>query len=196
MDIINRASTCYETTSSCSGRVAVFAEKKIMEQSGQECGPKTLPGFWLFVSHEKVDESSDLLQLLFGSKSVAFCTNGNALDAAFQAMQPIYFKFEPFILHVSSPDADRGQALLNVVFECGYRTSGLVNGKKRCMVQIKDTLKIDAPIGFYDASGDQVHLIVDSSYLGLLVSLSNAKFRENECRMAKLLKGLSRFLIQ
>jgi tRNA wybutosine-synthesizing protein 3 len=111
----------------------------------------------------------------------------------FVGMQLISFKFEPFILHVSSPDVTAGQELLNVVFEAGYRTSGLVNGKKRCMVVIKDTLKIDSPIGYYDAASDTIHLIVENAYLGLLLELSNEKFISNQAKMDKLLAHLTRY---
>jgi tRNA wybutosine-synthesizing protein 3 len=175
MDVINQTKS-FCTTSSCSGRIAIFAEKNTDKQ-----------GFWLFVSHEKHSDINSLFK-----HKVVVEKNWNI--AEFEGMQLISFKFEPFILHISSPDAIAGQELLNVVFEAGYRTSGLVNGKKRCMVVIKDTLKIDAPIGYFDSVTDTVHLIVDYSYLELLLLLSNQKFIANQIKMDKLLRHLTYYM--
>lgn len=196
MELINETpNSVYKTSSSCSGRIAVFAEKT---SSG--------PGLWLFVSHDKLDlntsdpidklelnTSDPIIEKLFNDFNTVSAV-GQATDSIFSSMQPINFKFEPFILHVTSPDAQRGQEFLSAAFDAGYRTSGLVNGKKRCMIQLKDTLKIDAPIGFYDAASKTVHLIVDASYLAHLVNVANEKFLENEKRMAKLYASLQHFL--
>ncbi len=76
-------------------------------------------------------------------------------------MQPVNFKFEPFILHIATTTVDQGQAMLAVVFDAGYRTSGLIHGKKRCMIHVKDTLKLDSPIGFYDASSRALYYAVN-----------------------------------
>ena len=175
MEVINKSKS-FSTTSSCSGRIAIFAEKSSEKQ-----------GFWLFVSHEPHNDINSLFK-----HKVVVQNNWNIAD--FEGMQMISFKFEPFILHVSSPNAEAGQELLNVVFEAGYRTSGLVNGKKRCMVVIKDTLKIDSPIGYYDSVTDTVNLIVENTYLELLLALGNEKFHANNAKMAKLLNCLKLFL--
>ena len=189
----------YETTSSCSGRIAVFAEKR-----------GNMSGSWLFVSHDPVDISASItatdngrdvvdaqrqfLSSLFSSEiTIDYASSKSALHTDFQDMQPVYFKFEPFILHVAAPTVDQGQALLATAFDAGYRTSGLIHGKKRCMVQLKDTLKIDAPIGFYNPATKILSLIVDKSYIIYLVVLSNQKFTENERRMEKLLGHLTTF---
>jgi tRNA wybutosine-synthesizing protein 3 len=174
MNVINRPDTDYETTSSCSGRIAIFAEKK-----------DSHPGFWLFVTH---DEFTHPVQTLFAGKTVELG------GADISKMQAVWFKFEPFILHIACPNAALGQDLLNVVFECGYRTSGLINGKKRCMVQIKDTLKMDAPIGFHNPETNTVHLVVDFAYIDLLVQMANTKFKINKTKLDKLLCGITAFL--
>jgi tRNA wybutosine-synthesizing protein 3 len=178
MELINTGGD-YETTSSCSGRIAIFAEK-----TGQATG------FWMFVSHEKVSKYD--YTLLFGGKQVVSLDDEQVPET--ENLQLIFFKFEPFILHVSSPDAEKGQSFLNACFDAGYRTSGLVNGKKRCMIVVKDTLKLDAPIGYYDPAQEKVYLIVSPSYLDLLMSLSYKKFEENENRMQKLYDKLTEFL--
>lgn len=74
--------------------------------------------------------------------------------------------------------------MLAVAFDAGYRTSGLINGKKRCMIHIKDTLKLDSPIGFYQASQKSLYLVVEGEYL---VKISNLRLIENKKRMEKLL---------
>lgn len=190
------------------GRIAVFAEKK-----------GNLSGSWLFVSHDPVeipcfedeptaasistctddgggkDAHRHFLSNLFSSEiRIEYVSKSkSAFHPDFQFMQPVCFKFEPFILHVAAKTVDQGQSLLATAFDAGYRTSGLIHGKKRCMVHLKDTLKLDAPIGFYNAATKSLNLIVDETYIIYLLALSNAKFVENEKRMKKLFESLTIF---
>lgn len=92
MNVIN-STNIYKTTSSCSGRIAVFAEKNA--ESG---------GCWLFVSHEPVNLHDQNPTSLFENKmdSVVY-SKSSAMDKMFESMQPVYFKFEPFILHIAAP---------------------------------------------------------------------------------------------
>ncbi|KAJ2994974.1 hypothetical protein HDV02_001148 [Globomyces sp. JEL0801] len=161
MELIN-ATKDYKTTSSCSGRISVFVEKG------------TEKGFWAFVSHERVP-------------TIKF-TQNIVYDGDIPENLPLVsFKFEPFILHISA-SLENATSLLQVCFDAGYRYSALVNGKKQCMLQIKSSLKLDAPIGYYQKDTDTIYMIVSPSYIELLVNLSNQKFDKNEERMDILLQ--------
>jgi tRNA wybutosine-synthesizing protein 3 len=182
MDLIN-ATNVYETTSSCSGRIAIFAEKR-----GDSAG------CWLFVSHDPVELNNQNPASLFENElETIIYSETSPTNPLFESMQPVNFKFEPFILHIATTTVDQGQAMLAVAFDAGYRTSGLIHGKKRCVIHIKDTLKLDSPIGFYDASSRALYLVVREEYLEFLIKISNEKFQENQKRMKKLLDCLSKF---
>jgi tRNA wybutosine-synthesizing protein 3 len=78
----------YYTTSSCSGRVAIYCEGINDEQT------TTKGGVWLYVSHDPVEIPEDgILQLLFGDKQVVF----DKEDGDILNRQLIYFKFEPLV---------------------------------------------------------------------------------------------------
>lgn len=99
--IINRHCDYY-TTSSCSGRIAIYCEG-LEEQEGLE--KTTKGGKWLYVSHDPVEIPSDaddewIKKLLFGSEYHRLCNPtaaapGDAEDIMKQ--QLIFFKFEPLV---------------------------------------------------------------------------------------------------
>jgi tRNA wybutosine-synthesizing protein 3 len=193
MDIINK-SQHYETTSSCSGRISVFVEKE---------GKKV--GRWIFVSHQKVKlhqnfittkefESYEITNssCLFGGLNIKLGCHPS--DQIYNEMPRVYFKFEPFILHVSTDSVKNGQRFMQVCLEAGYAYTGLVVTQKRTMIQIKSPLKLDAPIGYYDSLTNTIHLVVDAEYINWLIEISNRKFDQNEARMQRLLNSLTDFL--
>jgi tRNA wybutosine-synthesizing protein 3 len=191
MDLINQQND-FQTTSSCSGRISIFVEKTPANK-----------GFWAFVSHGRIELDASTLGVhsldtqtkeitenskLFGTRNVIFKSNIDDLGA--KGWPLVYFKFEPFILHVSASDNAKGTEFLQWAFNAGYRYSACVMGKNRCMVQIKSSLKLDSPIEYYDPATDSVYLIVDIEYLLLLVKICNKKFDLNEDRMGIFLNEL------
>ncbi|EPZ36521.1 hypothetical protein ROZALSC1DRAFT_29054 [Rozella allomycis CSF55] len=172
MELINN-SPYYNTTSSCSGRVSIFVEKSNLEN-----------GFWLFVSHDPLSENS--LSYLFPDKKVDFVDS-----CTFEEVRWVYFKFEPFVLHIEANSVESAQKIFTVAYNCGYRNSGCIIGKKRSMVAFRSTLKLDVPIGYYEDG--IVKLIVSSDYLKTLVQISNGKFQENIKRMDRLYADLLHF---
>jgi tRNA wybutosine-synthesizing protein 3 len=198
MELINV--TQYQTLSSCSGRIVLWLEKRSVTQriesavtqspgaiekgTPQNTQPttettKTLHGQWLFVSHDPVTFSS-----LF-TMQIEYI-QPTTLQPTWQS---VYFKFEPFILHVESPSYEAAQRLFTLVYNLGWRQSGMVPSKKH-MVMIKSTLKLDVPIGYFDIETRVLYSIVSKEYLELLVEIGMQKFTENRTRMDRLLQVL------
>ncbi|KAI8144526.1 methyltransferase TYW3-domain-containing protein [Fennellomyces sp. T-0311] len=178
--IINRHPNYY-TTSSCSGRVAVYCE------GFQDDKSTTKGGIWLYVTHDPVtipqDANDDwIVHLLFGSDRRVVRNNSSATAKDILNKQMVYFKFEPLILHVESASLEASMRLNSLAFQAGYQNSGITPSKTREMLAIRSTHKIDTPIGYVDANGD-IQCLVDPTYLFLLLRMSNAKFTQNTERM-------------
>lgn len=107
------------TTSSCSGRIAVFSE--LADQRKKWCQ-------WLYVTHEEADADKILC-------SLREC-HGDAV-----------FKFEPFVLHVQCRDLESGQQMLKSALVSGFKNSGIVIGKKRnVIVAVRSTQSLEVPL--------------------------------------------------
>ncbi|KAJ3188246.1 hypothetical protein HDU85_005396 [Gaertneriomyces sp. JEL0708] len=175
------------TTSSCSGRIAVYVDASPNNLEKVRKG-----GVWLSVSHDPLpNESSSLWQALFPnhsttSQTLQFCSN-----ATLKLDDPIvYFKFEPFILHVLARNHTAADELVTTALKAGYANTGI----QRHVVQMKDTLKLDVPIGTY--RGGVVELCVSKEYIEFLVELSNDKFRANFAKMDKFQKLVETDLVE
>ncbi|KAG2226325.1 hypothetical protein INT45_005997 [Circinella minor] len=170
----------YYTTSSCSGRVAVYCE------GYQDDKSTTKGGIWLYVTHEPVviPEQADnewITNLLFGSgRRILFSNNLSPQDIMHKQM--VYFKFEPLILHVEAASQEACMRLNGLAFQAGYQNSGMTPSRTREMLAIRSTHKIDTPIGYVDSNGD-IQCLVDPTYLFLLLHMSNDKFTQNADRM-------------
>jgi len=152
IDLINMHPD-YVTTSSCSGRVAIFAERD---------SAKKQTGMWLLASHEPVD---------FDAMSHAMPRDKSVPDG----VSTVWFKFEPVILHIQCRSVDAARALLNTAIGAGMKNSGIMLGKK-IMVAVRCSLKIECPIGY----GGQ--RMVDDAYLHMLVRMTDDMFLQNELR--------------
>jgi tRNA wybutosine-synthesizing protein 3 len=110
MHVINKHADYY-TTSSCSGRVAVYCEG--LEKDVEEVvDPNTIVekttkgGTWLYVSHEPIaipdQENHDewIVELLFGQKEKNNVVFDNKRPTDILSRQLIYFKFEPLVSSV------------------------------------------------------------------------------------------------
>ncbi|GAX76413.1 hypothetical protein CEUSTIGMA_g3858.t1 [Chlamydomonas eustigma] len=146
------------TTSSCSGRISVFAEPTEVTRAVGKKG-----GEWVFASHER----SDAQEVLMKIKERA-CSGAR-----------LVLRFEPFILHAECESMEAARLLLLAAREAGYRESGITVGG-RIMVGIRCSLRLEAPVA------DAGLLLVPDQYILYLVALANEKFAENEARIAKL----------
>ncbi|KAI8647284.1 methyltransferase TYW3-domain-containing protein [Parasitella parasitica] len=186
MHIINQHPDYY-TTSSCSGRVAVYREglEKDVDVNDPDAIEKTTKGgTWLYVSHDPIlmpKENLDvwIVQLLFGNQSGKVVFSDKRPDDIL-GRQLIYFKFEPLILHIEASTSETAMQLLGTAYQVGYQNSG-ITPSRRHMLAIRSTHKIDTPIAYVE--GDKIYCLVDPAYLILLLTMSNQKFESNMNRM-------------
>ena len=172
IEIINRHPE-YFTTSSCSGRVAVFCE-------GSR-GGKARDGYWLFVSHDPISVSTADLHSQLQQK-IQQPTDSCTFDDRY-----IYFKFEPMILHVECASVDAAQRLYSCVYQLGFRNSGISIAKCKFVVAIRSSLKLDAPIA---VNGKWIVEHDPQSLLEHLVRIANAKFDQNFAKLRELESAL------
>lgn len=153
VDLINKHPNYY-TTSSCSGRI-VLIERKSHKKSETN---------WLFVSHDAVD-FIDLWKILDNVPK-----------------NPVWFRFEPMILHVACRDIESAEKLVKVARPIGFRRTGIHGVSKKVLVEIGGTDYIDTILGW---RGD---LVADGDYIKILISEANKKMTRNLKKIRKLEK--------
>ncbi|GLD95099.1 hypothetical protein PINS_up003724 [Pythium insidiosum] len=161
------------TSSSCSGRIALFCG---VGAAGDESGDHhviTKGGKWLLAEHATV--SLPQVQAALADAASQRVTDA---DQSHDGHRLVLFKHEPFILHVVCRDVDAAQALLQCGLACGFRESGIVVGNKKIMCAIRTTANaMEIPLGRSPAE-----LLVDDAYLAWLVDVANEKFAVNRRR--------------
>ncbi|XP_065192335.1 tRNA wybutosine-synthesizing protein 3 homolog [Sycon ciliatum] len=163
VDTLN-ASDHFFTTSSCSGRVAIFWQGE--EDVG--CGRRK-EGKWLYVSHDPVIPADVVAAV------VSCPEQGDA-----------WLKFEPMVLHVQCQSLEAAQKLLVTSLGSGFRNSGIVLGRKqRYIMAVRSTHGMDVPLVI---SGKRR---VSEEYVNLLCDLANDKMSENVQRIDRLLHGIA-----
>ncbi|XP_066294216.1 tRNA wybutosine-synthesizing protein 3 homolog [Branchiostoma lanceolatum] len=107
------------TTSSCSGRISVFAEKHKEKKKGCD---------WLLMSHTQAEAQSVM---------TALCDHtGSAV-----------FKFEPFVLHAQCRTIQDARLMHQAAVQAGFRNSGISLGNKgKVMMAIRSTHTLEAPL--------------------------------------------------
>ncbi|BDA41177.1 probable tRNA wybutosine-synthesizing protein 5 at C-terminar half [Coccomyxa sp. Obi] len=141
------------TTSSCSGRVSVFAEPTAATRAAGHKG-----GEWVFVTHGLAD--ADALLAAVQSR----CSNG----------APLVFRFEPFILAAEAQSAADAQCLIRCARDAGYRESGVTGDESsRVIAGIRCSIRLEVPVT------DGQRLLVSHDYLRHLVKLANQKMEAN-----------------
>ena len=152
---INNSKKCY-TTSSCSGRVVII-EKRSLKKNEAE---------WLLTSHKKVTFSKV-------KKVLASLPKGD-----------IYFKFEPFIMHIAAKTIEDGQEIVNKAREIGFRRSGIQSTKTRVIVEIASTEVVDKIIA------KKGKLLITEEYLKELIKEANSKMERNKSKIDRFAKIL------
>ncbi|CAL8466532.1 g6068 [Coccomyxa elongata] len=147
------------TTSSCSGRVSVFAEPTAATRAAGRKG-----GEWVFVTHGLADAEA----LLAAMQSR--CSNG----------APLVFRFEPFILAAEAQTAADAQRLIRCARDAGYRESGVTGEESsRVIAGIRCSIRLEVPVT------DGQRLLVSNDYLRHLVKLANQKMEANWARVER-----------
>ena len=132
----------YYTTSSCAGRITLV---KALDEKAR--------GVFLFKSHNKINFSQLKKELSEAVKKY---------DGL------IYLKQEPCILHVACKDFKAGEDLLKKAREAGWKRSGIISTRKRVMLELMSTEKMELPIA-------DKKILVSDEFLKLLVREVNKK---------------------
>eukprot|EP00794_Sanderia_malayensis_P015716 gene15716-17301_t len=150
VDIVNFINNLdsFFTTSSCSGRVSVISDEGKDKKKGCK---------WLFMSHEEITANG----LIQSVKDI-------------EGINSAVLKYESFVVHIQCETLEKGQKMLQVALQAGFRNSGLVIGrKKRIMLAIRSTHVLEIPI-IFDGM-----LMVPDEYLTKTAGLCNEKMAEN-----------------
>ncbi|KAL7996395.1 putative tRNA wybutosine-synthesizing protein [Plasmopara halstedii] len=160
----------YVTSSSCSGRIAVFCgEAATTTDSETNSNLITKGGKWLLAEHATITFD----QLVAGLHSL----DGNSGN------KMIIFKHEPFIMHVVCRELDSAKKLLQWGIACGFRESGIVLGNRKIMCAIRTAANgLEIPLG---RSAER--LLVNEEYLRWIVNIANEKFEANKLKTDRLL---------
>lgn len=90
----------------------------------------------------------------------------------------VFFKFEPFVLHMCCRTLEGARTSMGWAVDAGFRNSGLSIGKnEKIVLAVRSTHSLEVPIALDGA------LIVSEEYLRQLVELGNQKMAENFLRI-------------
>jgi len=142
-DKINKKKEYY-TTSSCSGRIILIL--------GEE---EKKPGLFLFRTHKKIK----LKELKKELKKI-------------KSKKIIYFKQEPFILHVCCFNLDSANKLFKIAQEAGIKQKSIISLGNKIIVEMRGSEKIEFPIM------KNKKILVNDNFLKILIKESNKKLEK------------------
>ncbi|MBD3355035.1 hypothetical protein GF361_03545 [Candidatus Woesearchaeota archaeon] len=149
---INKNSNFY-TTSSCSGRIVLLSKPSAKKQDIN----------WLFKSHKKI----------------SFKQINSALSPL--PNSPVWFRFEPLILHITAKNLKNAQYLINKSRAIGFKRSGIQSTKNKTAVEIASTEIISTIIA------DKGKLLISKNYLKRLIKEANKKLNTNKDKTKKFI---------
>jgi len=144
----------YYTTSSCAGRVVLL-----------KGGIDKIENAFLFRTHKKI----------------TFEQIKKALDEI-KYKELVEFQQTPCILHVACKTIEDAQNLVNKAKNSGWKHSGIMSTKKRVMVELHSTEKLDFPII------DKGKLLVDEGFLKIIVKQANLRLERVWDKIERLKK--------
>ena len=125
---------------------------------------------FLFISHKAVSVKEIRDHLNTGQKHLT---------------SPVYIKHEPCILHVACKNLDSAIKLVNLARQSGWKKSGIISIKPdKVMCELVSTEILAAPIAHNGK------MIVNDSYLKLLVKEANKKLKLTRQKIRNLEKAL------
>ena len=147
---INKSSDYY-TTSSCAGRIVLLSKKSEKKQDAK----------WLLATHKK--------------------TNLKEVQNALKKIPsyPVWFRFEPLILHIAAKTIEDAQKIVNKARAVGFKRSGIQSTKRKITVEIASTEII------YTIIAEKGRFLVEDDYLKILVKEANKKLEKNKEKIKK-----------
>ena len=153
LNLINNVPDLF-TTSSCSGRIILLSTTEKEDKAGS-------------FFHRKWHRPVTIEEVLEGIESFS----GEFL----------WFKMDPFILHVSSRTLDLAKKLVSTARVAGIKIAGIqVIDKDRVHVEIRGIDSISTPVVWRSRK------VADKDYVRVLVEAGNRKMVRNNQRMEKL----------
>ncbi|XP_072956456.1 tRNA wybutosine-synthesizing protein 2/3/4 [Typha angustifolia] len=189
LEAINRH-PYYFTTSSCSGRISILChtnpnhnpspstQEVSNEDKSNNNNKKTTTkkkaggGGWVFVSHEPADPDA-VVDILFKGHQDETLVGGD-----------LVCRFEPLIIAVDCRDAAAAQELVSSAISSGFRESGITSLRRRVMVAIRCSIRLEVPLGQLGK------IIVSPDYIRYLVRIANDKMEVNKKRADGFLRVL------
>jgi tRNA wybutosine-synthesizing protein 3 len=92
------------------------------------------------------------------------------------------------IIHITSKTIDAADRILKIAISCGFKNSGIRSLKKRIIVEICSTERLDVPIG------NDKTIFCNKDHIDLLVSISNEVFNKSNNKLEKLRRELKKDL--
>lgn len=160
LDIIN-GSDNYYTSSSCYGRIVVLEIPNI--------GNKKEARFL-----DKWHRAIDIEELISAIKKAK--------------IGQIWLLSQSPIIHITAKTNDAADRILKTAIACGFKNSGIKSFKRKIVVEICSTERLDVPIG-----SDGV-LFSNKEHLELLTGISNEIFNKSRKKLDKLEKQLKKDL--
>ncbi|KAI1322644.1 methyltransferase TYW3-domain-containing protein [Xylariaceae sp. FL0255] len=191
-----------------------FGRERDRVETVAAVGGKGGGGTWLFVSHDPVsltptnhereapggDQGGDIdVKALLGLGGTTTAV-GQRINGTSQDTRLVHFKFEPMILHVLTASLQHAQSLLRSGLTAGFRESGAINLTASTSPSDSATPVVairSMGLSFESLIGVQVDGVtqctVSDEYLLSLVEIANARFKENEKRIARFREGVLKF---
>ncbi len=157
----------YFTTSSCSGRIVLMIEQD-----------KKANNLFLKVYHELIG----LEKLKKDLEEVNTLREYPETFSQKMFTKGIKFKMEPCILHVACKNLEYAQELLDKAKLSGWKRSGIISSKKRFVIELNSTEKLEFPI----IKNDKI--LVDDAFLKLIVKEADKKLKRTWGKIERLEK--------
>ena len=157
VDKIN-SSEDYYTTSSCSGRLILIKEKEQKE-----------PGLFIWMKHDKTS-FEELKKEIEKSRE--------------NKKELIYFKQEACLVVVACRTLEDAQKLLDKAQFAGWKNSGIIATKKRIILQIISTERMDIPVV------DKGKILIEDEVLKIIINEANSKLERTQKKIQKFLEQL------
>jgi tRNA wybutosine-synthesizing protein 3 len=159
----------FYTTSSCAGRVSLFADPTAATRAGGMKG-----GEWVYVNHEPAD-ADDVVA------AVAHKLEGEGARGG-DPECTLVLRFEPFILAVEAVSVEEGSRMVAAAREAGFRESGITSCDKRIIIAVRCSIRMEVPV-----VSKGVRLVTEEGLRGL-IAIANEKHAANAARADRLVE--------
>jgi tRNA wybutosine-synthesizing protein 3 len=161
LDYLNKSEDYY-TSSSCFGRIVLL----------------------------EIPQIGDKKQAKFLGKWHNIITINEIITAAKSANKgQIWLLSQSTIVHIVARTNDAADWILKTAIKCGFKNSGLKSFRKKFVVEICSTERLDVPIG---KDGD---IFCSKSHLELLINISNEILKKSTIKLNKFEETIKEHLL-